>query len=38
MKPGDLLRMLFGGGLPGGGLPGVGLDPDAALRALEGEE
>ncbi len=36
MKPADLLRMLFGGGVGGGeGPAGPGLDPDKALDLLE---
>ncbi len=35
MSPADLLRMLFGGGLPGGAPPGRGIDPEKALELLE---
>lgn len=35
MKPGDLLRMLFGGGLSGDLPGGPGLDPEKALKMLE---
>ncbi|MBI2897164.1 MAG: hypothetical protein HYY06_26645 [Deltaproteobacteria bacterium] len=36
MRPRDLLRMVFGGGLGDDAPIGPGIDPDAALRALEG--
>lgn len=35
MRSGDLLRMLFGGGLGDDAPLGTGIDPEAALRALE---
>jgi aminopeptidase N len=37
MKPRDLLRMLFGGGLGGGGPTGPTLDVEGALKKLLGE-
>lgn len=36
MRPRDLLRMVFGGGLGDDAPLGPGIDPETALRALEG--
>ncbi|MBI3268707.1 MAG: hypothetical protein HYZ53_06775 [Planctomycetes bacterium] len=35
MKPADLLRSVFGGGVPGGPPPGPGIDPQKALDLLD---
>ncbi|MCC7541466.1 MAG: hypothetical protein IT379_34935 [Deltaproteobacteria bacterium] len=36
MAPGDLLRMMFGGGIGDDAPVGPGIDPDEALRLLDG--